>query len=565
MTKQTKSTVLEMRFDPHTIEHLGLRMYSTLPPALAELISNSYDADASEVVIKLIDSTKDASKEIEIYDNGTGLTFDEINAKFLIIGRNRRKDGDTPSPKYKRLPTGKKGLGKLALFGLAKQIIIHTVKDGFENEFVLDWDTLINTSDTYKPQIITANGTTKERNGTKITLKQLKRVTPFDHESLADSLSKIFVFSDDFNIIIETSAGDKIVLDNLRKYKSIKTEFEWEIKDEPYIPNKSEYMGKIYGKLITSEKPLSPQSGLRGVTLFSRGKLVNAPEFFSNSTSSHFYQYLTGWLMVDFVDELPDDVISTNRQSLDWDNPEMQKFRDFLSGLISQINSDWRKRRKEKKESEIEKHISSTSGIDTANWLGTMPIDVKNVTGRIIETLNEEDTSPEVSVSVIKDIHELIPEYPLLHWRHLHETIREKSKEYYENRNYYTAFLEAMKKYIHELKQKTGKIQLQDGSVVGAAFSPNNNPLILDVSSRYKKTDGTEFSDNTRNNVQRGQHLLSQGIYAAGRDPLSHEEIDELRDSDLFSEMDCLDLLSLLSHLFKRLVNSTKVVSNESN
>jgi len=37
---------LEMRFDPQTINHLGLRMYSTLPPALAEIISNSYDADA---------------------------------------------------------------------------------------------------------------------------------------------------------------------------------------------------------------------------------------------------------------------------------------------------------------------------------------------------------------------------------------------------------------------------------------------------------------------------------------------------------------------------------------
>ena len=40
---------LEMRFDPQTINHLGLRMYSTLPPALAEIVSNSYDADAENV------------------------------------------------------------------------------------------------------------------------------------------------------------------------------------------------------------------------------------------------------------------------------------------------------------------------------------------------------------------------------------------------------------------------------------------------------------------------------------------------------------------------------------
>ena len=46
---------LEMTFDPNTIEHLGIRMYSTLPPVLAELIANGYDADAKNIEIGLID------------------------------------------------------------------------------------------------------------------------------------------------------------------------------------------------------------------------------------------------------------------------------------------------------------------------------------------------------------------------------------------------------------------------------------------------------------------------------------------------------------------------------
>ena len=37
---------LIMSFDPHTIEHLGVKMYSVLPNAIAELIANAYDADA---------------------------------------------------------------------------------------------------------------------------------------------------------------------------------------------------------------------------------------------------------------------------------------------------------------------------------------------------------------------------------------------------------------------------------------------------------------------------------------------------------------------------------------
>lgn len=32
-----------MRFEPMTIEHLGLRLYSTLPPVIAELVSNAHE------------------------------------------------------------------------------------------------------------------------------------------------------------------------------------------------------------------------------------------------------------------------------------------------------------------------------------------------------------------------------------------------------------------------------------------------------------------------------------------------------------------------------------------
>lgn len=64
-------------------------MYKTLPPVLAELISNAYDADATWVDIKLYDENPE--KQIIITDNGHGMTFGEINDSFLVIGKNRRK------------------------------------------------------------------------------------------------------------------------------------------------------------------------------------------------------------------------------------------------------------------------------------------------------------------------------------------------------------------------------------------------------------------------------------------------------------------------------------------
>ena len=181
-----------------------------------------------------------------------------------------------------------------------------------------------------------------------ITLSGLKRKTQFEFSSLADSLSRLFLFDNTFNLVIESSSGDKIAIDNKRKYKVLAIEFDWNLESTLLVPAESEYSGKISGELLTSEKPITPSSGLRGITLFSRGKLVNAPEFFSSSTSSHYYQYLTGWISVDFIDLLDDDVISTNRQSIDWEHPDMIKLRNFLSGIVSQVNVYWRTKRKER-------------------------------------------------------------------------------------------------------------------------------------------------------------------------------------------------------------------------
>ena len=94
---QSQQKVLEMKFDPNVITHLGIQMYSTLPPVISELISNAYDADATEVKIYLNDKYQE--KSIIIEDNGHGMSFDEINDKFLLIGRNRRKDDQSDKSK----------------------------------------------------------------------------------------------------------------------------------------------------------------------------------------------------------------------------------------------------------------------------------------------------------------------------------------------------------------------------------------------------------------------------------------------------------------------------------
>lgn len=529
----------ELKFDPKTIEHLGVKMYSTLPPALGEIISNAYDADADDVTLTFHEQSG-IPKSITIKDNGHGMSSFDIQSKFLVIGRNRRvTDGDVPSLKHGRLPTGKKGLGKLALFGLAKIITVDTVKNGLRNRFILKWEDLLSAEGVYNPIIEVSDKATTKNNGTTIKLSNLKRKTPFDLESVADSLSKIFIIDSSFAITIKSTSGKKALVNNDRKYKKIETEFVWD--DEELIQDNSKYSGKIQLRLMTTEKPIPPSSDLRGITLFSRGKLVNSPEYFASSTSSHFFQYLTGWIKADFIDLLDEDVISTNRQAIDWDNPEMEELRDFLSQLIAQIGREWRKKREDKKNDAFKKN----TGINKEQWFSTMSTEIRKPLQKIFDTMTNDEEVSSTYLPVISALYEIVPEYPDLHWRHLHEGFKERIKPYYSNNQFAEAADQGTKIYAQLLRATTGSTA--DGTDLASVFSTGNKQ-----SPKKPKIQISDITTESGWNIQQGQEHMTRGVMAGFRNPMNHEPFDALVPGT-FSQLDCLNILSLISYLTTRL------------
>ena len=543
----------ELKFDPKTIEHLGVRMYSTLPPALSELISNAYDADASIVEV-IFHEQNGEPISITVKDNGKGMSRDEIQNKFLIIGRNRRsEEGDEPSVKYGRRPTGKKGLGKLALFGLAKKIVFITAQKGILNKFSLNWDDLIASKSVYNPISEIDNKQTKQKDGTSITLRDLKRKTGFNLEATADNLSKIFIVDENFKIVLKKTDGEEVEVTNERRYDQIEQEFFWD-KNSLEL-DEYEYFDDLDIKLITAKTPIKPNSGLRGITIFSRGKLVNLPEFFSSSTSSHFYQYLTGLISADFIDLLEEDVISTNRQSINWENEKMAEFREWLSSLISKVEISWRAKRKEKKEGEFK----NKTGIDKEKWLSTLPDEIKDSVETIVNTLGDDEGVDESFHPVVRAVHALAPEYPYLHWRHLHPEIKNASEIGYMDKNYYNAFLEATKRYINKIREHSDVHDGTDMDLMGRVFGPEEGKA-LKVAVGYLRGSGGAFADNTIKNIEGAQRKLSQGAIEGGRNIVAHEEQLDLSSSGLFSEKDCLDMLSLVSHLMYRIEHAKSTV-----
>ena len=547
------SDSLKMTFDPGTIKHLGLGLYSTLPPVLAELIANSYDADAEYVILTLNDSGDE--KEIIIEDDGMGMSFEEINDKFLRIGRDRRQEEEKQITPKGRKVIGKKGLGKLSFFGIAHEIEITTRKDGKENTFRMSWGEIEKESNkgpgkVYEPEVVKRNeNCSLGDRGTKIFLREIQRDSKFSPEDIANRLTRMFILDPDFQIEIRYNDDKPILVDDKRRYAGLEKEVEWAIPGGSGYESDYDKADQITGQLIATKKPIQPNTKLRGITLFSRKKMVNEPGYFSNSVSSHFFSYLTGWLEVDFIDDLEDDVITTARQSLNWEHNEMEKLQRHLQGLIKWLERDWREKRKQARE----KEISEKTGIDIQSWLDKTPEDIRQKIMPVLEAVVRQSELPEeVHTKVVKNIYDIVPEYPRYHWRHLHDEIKDASESGYQKADYYKALQEAIKRYVAAVREKSEQYEVvAESAVMSGAFGIDADKI--SVAKGFKKPGGGEFSNATISNVENGQKHLSMGIIAGHRNVLNHVELNDLKVSGLFTEKDCLDGLSLLSHLFRRL------------
>lgn len=390
---------LVMVFDTNTIQHLGIRMYSTLPPVIAEIVANSYDADAKKVEIYLNDAE---SLEIIIKDDGHGMEFNELNPKFLKIGRNRRdEEGGMLSPGGRPV-IGKKGIGKLSFFGISKLIIVETVKGALLNEFTMSLDEILQEKGLYKPTIIIINKKVDKEHGTTIKLHDLKRKSKFIPMDIARSLARSFrVFDEkDFDVKIIHNSEEVIELTNDMKYEGMSFEFLWKlpITDKELIAKLPEYdySSQINGKIISSEKTVP--ADMKGIALFSNGKLVNDHGFYGDKATSHGYEYLTGDLDVSFIDEWDEDVISTNRRSLNWENEETLKLAAYLRNVITGIYNQQREFKGEKKKKRIEIIVGS----DIDEWLVSLPRHEQKLARDIVKTIvSSEELNDEKASDLI--------------------------------------------------------------------------------------------------------------------------------------------------------------------
>jgi signal transduction histidine kinase len=113
--------------DTHLFRELGQLLVGRDSTALVELIKNSYDADATKVIVNGQNLDNKELGIITILDDGIGMGEGQFNEGFLRIASRLKDEGERRSKRYKRRFTGAKGIGRLAAHKLAGLIHIDSI------------------------------------------------------------------------------------------------------------------------------------------------------------------------------------------------------------------------------------------------------------------------------------------------------------------------------------------------------------------------------------------------------------------------------------------------------
>lgn len=114
---------VEFTVDAALLRELGERLVGKPHVALAELVKNAYDADATKVIIRF------GPDSIEIIDDGHGMTEEDFKNFWMRIGTTH-KQATRISPLLKRPVTGSKGIGRLSAQFLGTAVELWSRKTG---------------------------------------------------------------------------------------------------------------------------------------------------------------------------------------------------------------------------------------------------------------------------------------------------------------------------------------------------------------------------------------------------------------------------------------------------
>ncbi|EIM30446.1 BbrUII/HgiDII family restriction enzyme [Microvirga lotononidis] len=389
----------------NVLEHLGINLYSNVPSVLSEIVANAWDADAETVEV-----TWDRAKgRIVIFDDGTGMTAQEVNDRFLKVG-HRRRDVQPGLTAKGRHPMGRKGIGKLSLFSIAGTVEIETSRDGEKSAFRMRLEDIRQKvqkeggTGTYEPTDLSTDSIDFDH-GTRITLTDLRhRQTTATSMALRKRVARRFsVLGDAYNFKVVIDGKEVVPAD--RDYYN-KLQYVWTYGEQTELEalaTHAEVLEKrtsstanqtlaIAGWLgtVKESRQLRDEEGdnLNRIAIFVRGKMAQEDILADFSERGVYASYLIGELRVEGLDiydgpgtERDDDAATSSRQKLVEDDERYQELKAFIGTELKHIQNRWADLRAEdgaKKALEIPAVQAWMSGLKPAvrtkarKWLGKL-------------------------------------------------------------------------------------------------------------------------------------------------------------------------------------------------
>ena len=195
---------LKWRFDVSTFRLIGRDLITDRITALFELVKNSYDANAQNVLVEFNNvGAGEAGSMITIADDGYGMSFTDIRDKWMVIGTSsKKKNPVSPKPFYRRC-VGEKGIGRFAVDKLGDKLRMITKKTG-ENQWLnveINWEDYYNHSaESYNLVLFTeidniyyyTKANDSSESGTKLIISNIRDVwTKSDIKRFMSEVSKI--------------------------------------------------------------------------------------------------------------------------------------------------------------------------------------------------------------------------------------------------------------------------------------------------------------------------------------------------------------------------------------
>ncbi|MEZ8289871.1 ATP-binding protein [Vibrio sp. 10N.237.312.B06] len=315
---------------------------------IAELISNSWDADAQNVWIDI------GGDHLCVTDNGFGMTEKELQENYLIIGKKKRSGDDLAKQTSKqRCVMGRKGIGKLAPFGIAQKLSLVTVsKEDRKCYWIeLDLNGMLSSSNEddslspilYEPNVI-SNGiklsdlplsldktgkvaqfierTKNVGHGTAIIMETLSLKKSIPLEQLKQSIGQRFTITllrDDFSVLVNDKKVSKDEALPTFNFRIPNEGMETETINVNGIDREIRYWVGFVAKADWSQDQA-------GVGVYAHGKIAqDRPFVFGLKGREIWSRYMYGVIEADWLDELDEDVVSTDRTSINWENEDAQE------------------------------------------------------------------------------------------------------------------------------------------------------------------------------------------------------------------------------------------------